>query len=1063
MKQKTQKLLAGMLVVSLLIAALPGVSLAAQRPTVAAAAAQEAPSAALGAESLANATYESMLANGPVQLVDGQYEDTANKIIVVLAEQPRAYGALNGENAAAVLIGENGGGSGIFTSLAVVLEQDGAPVNVATALLGDRVNVFSLEIADDQIDLTMLTQGPNDPMCCPTQIVRQRYTLDGDTLTLAEQTTVGSVPQVTVENAPGGYTQTIVPATPFTADVPGGPTGAPAHVVLSFGDSDPVIAQENGEFTIAVYPVDAYVQLFQENGDLTIATAVAELQALLASQPEAPAPPLPILPPPVGQNDLAAQVKYIDGDSFTGVRFLGRTVLDVSPALNGQVRYHFQGLTDDGQYLVVASSNLATTALPSEAAADATVDLAADTATINASTDDQWTPSPSVLDTIVESVVIASGASSLTPEALYNMTYKSILAPEGEVTLVDGKYEDTANRISVALAPAPMAFGTINGQSAAAVLTAENGGGSGVFVNLALVLDQDGTPVNVALTTLGDRVNVTHLEITPAGYVAVDMVAQGPDDPMCCPTMPATVVYELFGQQLVPVAQVSATITPGDAAESVSATIIQPVPYDDTMPPGAQGQPKHPTWAFNGDDPATAMNENQGYAAIYNAAAFQQMWDAAGDPYVSNALAALEGYLTERPAQLEEEIAFVPMQPGVNDFTAQLGYVDLANGGAGMRWVTRFVQDASPVMNWQLRYAFQGLTADGRLISALIPVTTTVLPNSNEEVPADVQELVNTDYAAYQTQVVGELNGLAAADFTPSLDALDAMMASILVEQLSNTLTPAVLTNMTYQTDLLPAGEVTLVDGAYSEPAAPGSASMNQVTLLPSPIAYGVLNGNWSAAVLLAESGGGSGTFVNLAVVEDVNGAPTNTGVALLGDRVQVNNMAIVEEMIYIDMLVAGPEDPACCPSQAVQRVYAFQDGALQMVSETAAAPAGEATSAPAAGELTANPWVWQQTQMNDDSVRQPATPGAFVLTLADDGSAAATTDCNTFSGSYTTAGNQITISLPAATMMACPEGAQEQEFIADLTSVTSYLFAEGNLVLELPFDSGGMSFAAGE
>ena len=198
-------------------------------------------------------------------------------------------------------------------------------------------------------------------------------------------------------------------------------------------------------------------------------------------------------------------------------------------------------------------------------------------------------------------------------------------------------------------------------------------------------------------------------------------------------------------------------------------------------------------------------------------------------------------------------------------------------------------------------------------------------------------------------------------------------------------------------------------------------------------------------------------------MVEDLNGVPTNTGVALLGDRVQVNDMAIIEESIYVDMVMAGPDDPACCPTQAVQRVYAFQDGALQMVSETVVPPAAEATSAPAAGELTANPWVWQQTQMNDDTVKQPATSGAFVLTLAEDGSAGATTDCNTFSGSYTTEGNQITVELPAATMMACPEGAQEQEFIADLTSVTSYLFADGNLVLELPFDSGGMSFAPGE
>ena len=569
MQQKTLKLLSWMLVLSLLVSALPGVALAADLPAVA----QTAPSDALSAEALANATYESMLANGPVQLVDGKYEDTANKIIVVLADEPRAYGTLDGQEVAAVLIGENGGGSGIFTSLAIVAEQDGAPVNIATTLLGDRVNVFSMEIADDQVTLVALTQGPNDPMCCPTQIVRQSYTLDGATLTAGEGTVIGSVPQVTVENAPGGYTQTIMPPVAYQADVPGGPVGAPAHVLLSFGEDDPTVALENGAFTIAVYPVEQYVQLFQDNGDVSIATAVAELQALLASRPEEPTPPLPMLPPQIGQNDLAAQVKYIDGDSFTGVRFLGRSVLDVSPVLNGEVRYHFQGLTDDGKYLVVASSNLDTSALPSEAAADAPVDLAGATETINGTTDDQWTPSPSVLDAIVESVVIEAGASSLTPDVLYNMTYKSILAPTGEVTLTDGKYEDTANRITVVLAPAPMAFGTIDGQDAAAVLTAESGGGSGSFVNLAVVLDQGGTPVNVALTTLGDRVNVTHLEITPQGYIAVDMVAQSASDPMCCPTMPATVVYQLYGEQLAPVAQVSATITPGDAAESVSALL----------------------------------------------------------------------------------------------------------------------------------------------------------------------------------------------------------------------------------------------------------------------------------------------------------------------------------------------------------------------------------------------------------------------------------------------------------------------------------------------------------
>jgi hypothetical protein len=110
LQQKTLKLLSWMLILSLLVAALPGVALATERPVVA----QAAPSDALSADALANATYESMLANGPVQLVDGKYEDTANQIVVVLADQPRAYGTLDGQEVAAVLISENGGGSGTF-------------------------------------------------------------------------------------------------------------------------------------------------------------------------------------------------------------------------------------------------------------------------------------------------------------------------------------------------------------------------------------------------------------------------------------------------------------------------------------------------------------------------------------------------------------------------------------------------------------------------------------------------------------------------------------------------------------------------------------------------------------------------------------------------------------------------------------------------------------------------------------------------------------------------------------------------------------------------------------
>ena len=57
----------------------------------------------------------------------------------------------------------------------------------------------------------------------------------------------------------------------------------------------------------------------------------------------------------------------------------------------------------------------------------------------------------------------------------------------------------------------------------------------------------------------------------------------------------------------------------------------------------------------------------------------------------------------------------------------------------------------------------------------------------------------------------------------------------------------------------------------------------------------------------------------------------------------------------------------------------------------------------------------------------------------------------------------QISIDLLATTMMACPDGSQQDAYLRDLGNVQSFLFVDGNLIMELPFDSGGMTFAPAE
>jgi hypothetical protein len=53
---------------------------------------------------------------------------------------------------------------------------------MATTLLGDRAQVEELTIEEGRIKVKMLTHGPEDPMCCPSQESSETYTLVEDEL-----------------------------------------------------------------------------------------------------------------------------------------------------------------------------------------------------------------------------------------------------------------------------------------------------------------------------------------------------------------------------------------------------------------------------------------------------------------------------------------------------------------------------------------------------------------------------------------------------------------------------------------------------------------------------------------------------------------------------------------------------------------------------------------------------------------------------------------------------------------------------------------------------------------
>ena len=108
---------------------------------------------------------------------------------------------------------------------------------------------------------------------------------------------------------------------------------------------------------------------------------------------------------------------------------------------------------------------------------------------------------------------------------------------------------------------------------------------------------------------------------------------------------------------------------------------------------------------------------------------------------------------------------------------------------------------------------------------------------------------------------------------------------------------------------------------------------------------------------------------------------------------------------------------------------------------------------------LTAQKWMWVNTQMSDGAEILPSAEGKFGLQFGADMSLFASTDCNNGRGTYELGpDNVMTIGPMATTMMFCEESTETQ-FFQGLNNVGSYKIENGQLWLMLKFDSGTMIF----
>jgi len=242
---------------------------------------------------------------------------------------------------------------------------------------------------------------------------------------------------------------------------------------------------------------------------------------------------------------------------------------------------------------------------------------------------------------------------------------------------------------------------------------------------------------------------------------------------------------------------------------------------------------------------------------------------------------------------------------------------------------------------------------------------------------------------------------------------------------------------------------VGLEDGVYiGAPFVPGGASRPHVELIRDFLMTGDLDGdgNEETIVLLSENSGGSGTQLYLAVLGRTEDGIANLGTALVGDRIQVQAARVTDAKVELDVIQAGPDDAACCPSQKATRTWTLKKGELDETES-------EVTGTFSLADLVGPEWVLTRLSSMEEAPAEPE------VTLVFEGQrVSGSGGCNRyFAQVQGGAPGDMTIGPIGSTRRACPEPDMdlEQRYFKLLRGAVKYSFLAGRLVLTVRGDRG--------
>lgn len=382
---------------------------------------------------------------------------------------------------------------------------------------------------------------------------------------------------------------------------------------------------------------------------------------------------------------------------------------------------------------------------------------------------------------------------------LANATYQGIY--EEPIQLQGGVYEGEPFSAESAIRPRVVlstlrADGDIDGDGDldSAVLLSENSGGTGTFIYLAAVLNDNGTPVNAATTLLGDRVRIERF-IVLNGEITLDLIVHGATDPMCCPSKPINQTWAFNGAALI--------LTSGVSASDAAMNVSNPVQFGSITfnhaPSLAQdwhieeigdNRPAEPAPPDFSVGPARIVFTAEGYpntgATPISPTIYIYRTDDLADSPEGDAAAQLTDLLRAQPDPATvDELPFLPRMGASQVLHSHAAYTGFDNGdGLGLRYITYYAQDVAPLQGSRFWYTFQGLTNDGSVyVAAVFPVMTHLFDDTlPEDFDADAFA-ANLD--AYMTGSLTILNGALPTDFSPNFSLLDALMRSLVIDNMT--------------------------------------------------------------------------------------------------------------------------------------------------------------------------------------------------------------------------------------------------------------------------------------